>query len=808
MRPPDRAATQPDLQERLRPGAGHEPPLSPGAVPNYELLQFIKSGGFGDVWLARERVTGVRRAVKFIHKDDTARASRDIEGVRRYQHSAHNHPHLLQILTVGETERYFYYVMEPADNRLGDRDSYEATTLRNSLSLGGRMNPEAALRTCLALVDATAKLHAGGLAHYDLKPENILIVQGEPKIADVGLVAALDAGAPCSGTPDYMTPDGGADDRYALGKVLYEMISGLPAAEFPRLPAELLSMSTAVLRAAIAIVNQACNPQPTERFGGIAEMRRELAAALSRRRTIHSRWVSMSPRTRVATIATTVVLAFTFLAATRGIYSHYVPTVVAQRDLPIADPEALKFIELRHRDVALNTMHALLTIPDRGLLEPGLYELELTRPCKNFVFDFHLRCLRPWGGELAIGVFEDADGHRGARATLNAQPDGTGLVSALTLIGVSGDALTEPSVTRGHPQPGVEYVVRLARVRDGVALALWPLAQAIPRPEVLVLPINRFEARYLRLQCRSYDPAARIELIDVRQVVYSAPIPNVDAFPPSAAQAGIVAAYLPPLRSVNEILGVNLLADEFHPYDSGLWTSIGGWSWWDNGGRDERDHSRLSPIACVPFGSQVREDVRKKNEHCERVFAGFQFLRLDAARIEDFNATVRVNVANSAAIEAEPDPFVTDSTEGSVGLAIRFQDNPKSGYAWGACYAAFIIINPSTRTGPVAELDRYSGLYLAPRYTYAVTSGADGAETLAKFDLDTSAYDQILDPEGFTLTVCAEGGRFEMYLNDDPTPILTVNDPNPLPAGRVALYASRLFPTFESLVIESPPDRE
>ncbi len=177
-------------------------PRDPGKIPSYELLRFIKAGGFGDVWLARERVTGVRRAIKVLHKSDSERAARDIEGVRRYQRCAHNHPHLLQILTVGETDRCFYCVMDAADDERGPdarlpdgADSrisgYSPLTLRALAARRGPFDARAALQMIEKLVDAVARLHEQGLAHYDLKPENILIVEGEPKIADVGLVAPL-----------------------------------------------------------------------------------------------------------------------------------------------------------------------------------------------------------------------------------------------------------------------------------------------------------------------------------------------------------------------------------------------------------------------------------------------------------------------------------------------------------------------------------------------------------------------------------------------------------------------------------------
>lgn len=99
-------------------------------------------------------------------------------------------------------------------------------------------------------------------------------------------------------------------------------------------------------------------------------------------------------------------------------------------------------------------------------------------------------------------------------------------------------------------------------------------------------------------------------------------------------------------------------------------------------------------------------------------------------------------------------------------------------------------------------MDRFKGFRLSPRFPYAVVGGAGGAGFLVRELQNNSIHEQLLSPEGFTLRVRAVGGRLEMYLNDMPMPILDAVDDDPLPAGRVALFAYRLFPTYESLVIE------
>jgi serine/threonine protein kinase len=136
------------------------------------------------------------------------------------------------------------------------------------------------LGIALALTDALAFLHKNGLVHRDIKPSNVIFVHGQPKLADIGLVAEADGDCSFVGTEGYVAPEGPGKpqaDLYALGMVLYEMLTGLRAKEYPKLPdgwAE--SAEHAKLNELNQVVLKACEPDLKKRYHSAEEMRCEL----------------------------------------------------------------------------------------------------------------------------------------------------------------------------------------------------------------------------------------------------------------------------------------------------------------------------------------------------------------------------------------------------------------------------------------------------------------------------------------------------------------------------------------------------
>jgi serine/threonine protein kinase len=103
------------------------------------------------------------------------------------------HAGFVDILHVGRTSRYLYYIMELADDHLTGREidalNYAPRTLKSELERHQRLPATESIRLGLSLTEALEALHACGLTHRDIKPANIIFVDGTPKLAEIGLVA-------------------------------------------------------------------------------------------------------------------------------------------------------------------------------------------------------------------------------------------------------------------------------------------------------------------------------------------------------------------------------------------------------------------------------------------------------------------------------------------------------------------------------------------------------------------------------------------------------------------------------------------
>jgi CHASE2 domain-containing sensor protein len=268
-------------------------------APDYELFNPpFGEGAYGKVWLARNK-TGQWRALKAVYlanfDQNTDPYEREFNGIKKYQPVSDQHPGLLRVEFVSEKQAgYFYYVMELGDplepGWEGEPSTYKPRDLvsERARSLRRRLPVRECVRIGLALSDALNFLHRQGLTHRDIKPQNIIFVNGQPKLADLGLITEIrppDQERTLVGTPGYMPPPPERPgtpqaDIYALGMVLYVLSTGRSTAYFPEIattlveekdPADFFPLNTVILKA--------CQPDPAQRYASAAEMHQALQAA-------------------------------------------------------------------------------------------------------------------------------------------------------------------------------------------------------------------------------------------------------------------------------------------------------------------------------------------------------------------------------------------------------------------------------------------------------------------------------------------------------------------------------------------------
>ena len=352
-------------------GPGHIPPIhDPNTtrprIPDHELLRRIGGGSYGEVWLARN-VLGDYRAVKVIYRakfEHDRPFEREFEGIQKFEPISRLHESQVDILHVGRNDEagYFYYVMELADDAgenpndefrnpketrnannesdvaagklrssgfgirsgfdIRNSDLYIPHTLKLDLHRFGRLPVEECIQIGLALTTALAHLHSLGLVHRDIKPSNIIFVGRVPKLADIGLVASMDATMSFVGTSGFLPPEGPGTpqgDIYSLGKVLYEIGTGKDRHDFPQLPSDLREFSDPDRLVELnEILLKACEPEARRRYHSAEEMHADLALlqrgkSVQRRRALQECWAGAKKIGATAALITLFVTSSVLL---------------------------------------------------------------------------------------------------------------------------------------------------------------------------------------------------------------------------------------------------------------------------------------------------------------------------------------------------------------------------------------------------------------------------------------------------------------------------------------------------------------
>jgi serine/threonine protein kinase len=204
------------------------------AVSGYEIVEILGRGGMGVVYKAKQLAAKRLVALKMIRDGVLAgpqhrvRFRIEAEAAARFQH-----PNLVRIYEVGEHGGLPYFSMEYAEG--GSLDKRLA---------GQPLPPREAALLVRTLAEAAHYAHEKQVIHRDLKPANVVLTgDGRPLITDFGLAKRLDSDTRVTpseavfGTASYMAPEqaegrvrqiGPATDVYALGAILYEVLTGHP----------------------------------------------------------------------------------------------------------------------------------------------------------------------------------------------------------------------------------------------------------------------------------------------------------------------------------------------------------------------------------------------------------------------------------------------------------------------------------------------------------------------------------------------------------------------------------------------------
>ena len=274
--------------------------LSAALADRYRIERELGAGGMATVYLAHDVRHDRNVALKVLRPELSA-----ILGAERFLHEIKTtanlqHPHILSLFDSGEADGLVYYVMP----------YIEGESLRDRLNREKHLPVDDAVQIAREVADALMYAHTQGVVHRDIKPENILLRAGHAMVADFGIALAASRSEGATrmtetgmslGTPYYMAPEQamgerditGRADVYALGCVLYEMLSGDPpftgstaqaimARVMTEEPRSLTLQRKTIPPHVEAAVERALQKLPADRWATAAEFGAALADASAR----------------------------------------------------------------------------------------------------------------------------------------------------------------------------------------------------------------------------------------------------------------------------------------------------------------------------------------------------------------------------------------------------------------------------------------------------------------------------------------------------------------------------------------------
>ena len=207
--------------------------LRSALADRYSIELELGAGGMATVYLARDLKHDRQVALKVLHPHLAALlgAERFLNEIRTTANL--HHPHILPLFDSGDADGLLFYVMPYVDGE----------SLRQRIMREKRLPVADAVRITSEVASALDYAHRQSVVHRDIKPENILLHDGRALVADFGIALAPTTGGTrlteagmSIGTPQYMSPEQALGERqldarsdiYALGVMLYEMLTGTP----------------------------------------------------------------------------------------------------------------------------------------------------------------------------------------------------------------------------------------------------------------------------------------------------------------------------------------------------------------------------------------------------------------------------------------------------------------------------------------------------------------------------------------------------------------------------------------------------
>ena len=266
----------------------------------YKLLEQAGSGGMATVYKAQDLMLRRLVAVKMLHESLTG----DEDFLRRFQREAHaaanlSHPNIVTVHDIGQDDGprgyRHYIVMEYVKGQ-----TLKAMIREHMATTGEPLSVDRALNLGIQISAGIGYAHRAGLVHCDVKPQNVLVSPDERvKVADFGIAramseASLQRASILWGTPHYFSPEQAAgepatpaSDVYAIGIILFEMLSGrlpfeaetLPALALKHMhepPPSLTELNPAVPAQLAQIVKKVLSKEPAGRYRTAGQLERIL----------------------------------------------------------------------------------------------------------------------------------------------------------------------------------------------------------------------------------------------------------------------------------------------------------------------------------------------------------------------------------------------------------------------------------------------------------------------------------------------------------------------------------------------------